>query len=59
MIYPGYQEAEAFGTPKNAYLGFGCGFRGPFESSFWTTERGFFEISYSQDCISIIHLFLE
>ncbi len=46
-IYPGYQEAEAFSTPKNAYLGFGCGFRGPFESSFWTTGRGSFEISYS------------
>ncbi len=45
--------------PRMPNLGFGCGFRGPFESSFWTPGRGSFVISYSQDCISISHLFLE
>ncbi len=55
----GNQEAEASGTPKNAYLGFGCGFRSPFESSFWTLGRGSVEISYCKDCIPFSHLFLE
>ncbi len=26
---PEYQEAQASGTPKNAYVGLGCGARGP------------------------------
>ncbi len=30
ILLRGYQEAEASGTPKDAYLGFGCGSRGPF-----------------------------